>query len=113
MKLITLITGEEVRGEIVEQTTQSLTVNIPMGQLVLDKSKVASAVEILDCTLVKVGEFISTPRGVYLKIDEGTFRLVKGPYTSQIDVDSIQVGEVVPISTVFPPEEEIFAEPEQ
>lgn len=110
MKLVKLITGEEIKGAVLDETDKNVTLDIGMGQLVIEKSRIATMTSILNCTTVSVGDFVETPRGTYLKIDPGTFRLVKGPYTARVDLESIEDGRVVTYEEVFPSEPEIIEE---
>lgn len=102
IKLIKLINGQEVRGHVVNDTEKEMRVSMEIGELSIAKSDVISCVDILDCTTVNIGQFVQTPKGIYLKIDGGTFRLVKGSYTSQIDLQSIHDGSIIDYEDVFP-----------
>lgn len=113
MKLFKLLNGAEVKGEIISQDEETVTIEMDLGELKMKRATIAGSTDILDCTKAPIGQYIETPSGVYVKIENETFRLVKGPYTSPIDVQSIQDGRYVDHEEVFADEEPEVAEIEE
>lgn len=112
MKVIRLTDGQEVEGELLDEDNDTVTISIPIGDLKINKGNVASMNDRLDCSRAPVGCFLESPEGVYIKMSDNHFRLVKGPYTSPVDMQRIKDGRYVTHEEVFPPEEEVIAEPE-
>lgn len=112
MKLVKLTDGQEVEGELLDEDDDAVTVGVSIGNLKIDKENIASMSDILDCAQAPVGSFLESPEGIYIKMADKHFRLVKGPYTSPQDVQRIRDGHYVTHEEVFPPEEEVIAEPE-
>lgn len=112
MKLVKLTDGQEVEGELVREDTDTVTVGVSVGNLEIEKDNIASIDDILDCSQAPIGSYIESPNGTYIKMADNHFRLIKGPYTSPVDVRRIKDGHYVTHEEVFSPEEEIVAEPE-
>ena len=113
MKLVKLTDGQEVEGDLVSEDDDTVTVGISIGDLRINRGNIASMNDILDCSQAPVGSFLESPEGVYIKMGDNHFRLVKGPYTSPVDLQRIKDGRYVTHEEVFSPEEEeVIAEPE-
>lgn len=112
MKIVKLTDGQEVEGEFVREDTDTVTVGVSVGDLTIDKENIASMNDILDCSQAPIGSYLETPGGVYIKMGDSHFRLIKGPYTSPVDVQRVKDGHYVTHEEVFSPEEEVIAEPE-
>lgn len=107
-KLVKYTDGKQLTGELVKENTDSWVLDIEYGRLTIPKSSVLSCESIFNCSLAEIGQYISTPQGVYVKIAEDQFRLVAGPYTSPVDISSIQEGQYITHEEAFATE----AEPE-
>ena len=115
MILLTQTNGREIRGEIEEDLGDEIIFDSEFGRLIIKKEDIAAQREILNCTKFKPGTYVQTGDAVYLKIGDLHFRLVKnlnGEYAHPIDINRIDYGEVLTHEEVFPPEEEVIAEPE-
>ena len=112
MKVIKLTDGQEVEGDLVDEDDDTVTVGISVGNLKIDKANIASMNDILDCSQAPIGSYLESPEGVYIKMGDNHFRLIKGPYTSPVDMQRIKDGRYVTHEEVFSPEEEVIAEPE-
>ena len=113
MKLVKLTNGQEVEGVLVREDTETVTVGVSLGDLKIERDNIVSMNDILDCSQAPIGSYLQTPNGVYIKMADDHFRLIKGPYTSPVDVQRIRDGHYVTHEEVFPPEEEVIAEPEE
>lgn len=100
-KLVKFLNRDQLTGEFVSENSTEIVLDIKHGRLTIDKTKVESCESIFDCTLSDVGQYINTPDGVYVKIAENQFRLISGPYTSPVDVSSIQEGQNTTHEEVF------------
>ena len=112
MKLVKLTDGQEVEGELVREDTETVTVGVSIGDLKIERNNIVSIDDILDCAQAPIGSYLESPRGVYIKMADDHFRLIKGPYTSPVDIQRIRDGRYVTHEEVFAPEEEVIAEPE-
>lgn len=89
---------------MIEENDDFIVLKTNGAEIKLEKDKIASNEEILDCSDAIIGQYIQTPQGVYIKVDAGTFRLVKGPYTSPMSLTSIQEGVYITHEDTFPPQ---------
>lgn len=112
MKVIKLTDGQEVEGDLVDEDDTTVTIGISIGDLRINRDNIASMNDRLDCAQAPVGSYLESPEGVYIKMADNHFRLVKGPYTSPVDLQRIKDGQYVTHEEVFAPEEEVIAEPE-
>lgn len=112
MKIVKLTDGQEVEGELVDEDDDTVTVGVSIGNLKIDKENIVSINDILDCSQAPIGSYLETPEGVYIKIADNHFRMVKGSYLSPVDLPRIKDGRYVTHEEVFAPEEEVIAEPE-
>lgn len=112
MKLVKLTDGQEVEGELVREDTETITVGVPLGNLKIERDNIVSMEDILDCSQAPIGSYLESSGGTYIKMADNHFRLIKGPYTLPVDVRRIRDGRYVTHEEVFPPEEEVIAEPE-
>lgn len=112
MKLVKLTDGQEIEGELVREDTETVTVDVSVGDLKIERDNIVSIDDILDCSQAPIGSYLESPKGVYIKMGDNHFRLIKGPYTSPVDMQRIRDGHYVTHEEVFPPEEEVIAEPE-
>lgn len=100
-KLVKYTDGNQIMGEFVAENADAWVLDIEYGRLTIPKSRVLSCESVLNCSIAEIGQYISTPQGVYVKIAENQFRLISGPYTSPVDVESIQEGRYITHEEVF------------
>lgn len=102
MKLVELTNGSQLEGELIEEDDKTMTLKLEYGQIILDKKHIKSCVDFYDCRQVQVGQFVKTPRGTYLKIDNEFFVLVTNNPMAAPSVKKISDGESVSFEEVFP-----------
>lgn len=102
MKLLILTNGLQLQGELVEEDEETMTLRLDYGTVIIEKTHIESSVDYFDCTQEQLGQFIETPRGVYLKVGQDAFVLVSNEPMSPTHVQRISDGVNVSFEEVFP-----------